>query len=140
MNTQVMQHPMRQCITETNIGIKLRFTSPTLREKRSDINATPPREMSLGGCFFLNNDYINNVRERKRVMTNLRRATIVNAINHPNVSLYKSQDCWYFVYDNVDAGIYETRTVYVWRLNEFSLDQWIEEGNDFVEEVEGMNV
>ena len=96
--------------------------------------------MSLGGCFFLNNDYINNVRERKRDMNNLRRATIVNAINHPNVGLYKSQDCWYFVYDNVDAGIYETRTVYVWRLNELTLDQWIEEGNDFVEEVEGMNV
>ena len=69
-------------------------------------------------------------------MSNLRRATIVNAVNHPHLNLYKSENCWYFVYDNADAGIYENRTVYVYRLNELTLDQWIDEGNDFVKEIE----
>ena len=69
-------------------------------------------------------------------MSNLRRATIVNTVNNPHLNLYKSEDCWYFVYDNADAGIYENRTVYVYRLNELSLDKWIDEANDFVKEIE----
>ena len=68
------------------------------------------------------------------------RDTIVNAINstlrNPYINLYMGSGYWYFVYDDPNGDIYRTRSVYVRCLNVFTLDQWIEEGKDFVKEIE----
>ena len=63
-------------------------------------------------------------------MNNLRRATIVNAINNPHVSLYKGEDYWYFVYD--DGSFYRERCVYVHQLNELTLEQWQDEADELL--------
>lgn len=73
-------------------------------------------------------------------MNNLRVSTIEKAVNsklrNPYINLYKGEGYWYFVYDDANGDIYEHHTVCVYRLNELTLDQWIEEGNDFVKEIE----
>lgn len=63
---------------------------------------------------------------------------ILKEIGCKYLSLYRGKGYWYFVYDDlsVDATKYDTMSVYVCRLNEMSLDRWIEEGKDFVKEVE----
>lgn len=39
---------------------------------------------------------------------------------------------WYFVYDDIANGIYETESVYVMRLNDMALDRWVASGKDLV--------
>lgn len=68
-------------------------------------------------------------------MNNLRRATIVNAINHPHINLYKGEGYWYFVYDDPVHCIYHTRSVYVYRLNELTLEQWCEFADELIFDV-----
>lgn len=73
-------------------------------------------------------------------MSNLRVSTIENAINsnlrNPYINLYKGEGYWYFVYDDPVNCIYRTRSIYTYRLNDFPLEFWIEEGNDLVKEIE----
>ena len=63
-------------------------------------------------------------------MNNLRRATIVNAINNPHINLYKGEGYWYFVYD--DGCVYRDRSVYVYRLNELTLEQWCDHADELL--------
>lgn len=67
-------------------------------------------------------------------MSNLRRATIVNAVNHPHLNLYKGKGYWYFVYD--DGCVYQDRSVYVYRLNELTLEQWQDEAAELIWKME----
>lgn len=42
---------------------------------------------------------------------------------------------WYFCYDDVEANIFETKSVYTPRLNDMTLEQWTDIGKAFVDEI-----
>ena len=47
------------------------------------------------------------------------------------LELVKGEGYFYFVYDTPE--LYETESVYVYRLNELTREQWLEQGRDFGE-------
>jgi hypothetical protein len=63
-------------------------------------------------------------------------STILKAIGEERLSLLAGKGYWYFVFDD-KAKLYDTHTVFVMRLNQLPLEQWIEEGKDFVKEMKG---
>lgn len=63
------------------------------------------------------------------------RAQIVKKIGNPHLSLYDGDGYFYFVYED-GKGAWGDRSVYVYRLNHLSLDRWVDEGNDFIKEME----
>jgi hypothetical protein len=65
---------------------------------------------------------------------------IIKMIGNENLTLYRGEGYWYFVYDDFSANkVYETRSVHVMRLSHLDLEKWVEEGKDFVAEVLGSN-
>lgn len=55
--------------------------------------------------------------------------------NNPALDLYyvKGHAYWVFTYDTTsNGGIYETESVYVPRLNVASVEWWVSEGNNFL--------
>lgn len=66
------------------------------------------------------------------------RAQIIGAIGNPHLQLYRGDGYFYFTYDNGKEGdemVYQDHSVYVYRLNHLSYDQWIAEGLDFLKKV-----
>ncbi len=61
---------------------------------------------------------------------------ILKHIGEPNLSLYKGQGYYYFVYDDGDK-VYEERCVMVNVMNHLSLDSWVYEGKRLVDSVKG---
>ena len=61
---------------------------------------------------------------------------IIAEINCPHLSLHKGHDHWYFVYDNVQGGVFETLSVYVLRLSDLSLDGWLSDGRAFIAKID----
>lgn len=57
---------------------------------------------------------------------------ILKAIGCPILNLYQGKGYWYFVYDDLDANVFETHSVYAVRLNQLPLETWVQEGQDFV--------
>ncbi len=44
---------------------------------------------------------------------------------------------WVFAYDDLEAGRFETESVYAPRLNSMNFDRWVEHGKDFLRKMEG---
>jgi hypothetical protein len=43
---------------------------------------------------------------------------------------------WYFAFDDIKTNnVYDTKSIYVMRLNDMSLENWVEYGADFVTEM-----
>ena len=59
---------------------------------------------------------------------------ILKHIAEPNLSLYKGQGYYYFVYDDGDK-VYEERCVMVNVMNHLSRDSWVYEGKRLVDSV-----
>lgn len=57
---------------------------------------------------------------------------ILKAINCDKLDLARGEGYWYFVYDDTSKKLYETHSVYCCYLNQMTVDQWVEEGKDFV--------
>lgn len=67
-------------------------------------------------------------------------AEILRAIACPRLSLHRGvgHGYWYFIYDDLDAGgIYDSKSVYVPRLNDMTVAQWAEIGVAFAKECGG---
>ena len=63
-------------------------------------------------------------------------AQIIKKIGCDKLALYKGVGYWYFVYDDLDAnGVYEDESVHCVKLNQMSLELWVEAGKDFVNRV-----
>ncbi len=60
--------------------------------------------------------------------------TILDKIAEPNLSLYKGQGYYYFVYDDGDK-VYEEMAVMLNVLNHLSLESWVYEGECLVDSV-----
>ena len=61
------------------------------------------------------------------------RNQIIKKIGNPHLNLYTGKGYFYFVYDNGNPKYYADHSVYCYRLNHMSLDQWVDEGNNFLE-------
>lgn len=60
---------------------------------------------------------------------------IIDRIGHKNLYLYAGNGYWYFVYDNklLDSDlVYMERPIMVNRLNRLTIEEWVEEGLDFL--------
>jgi hypothetical protein len=55
---------------------------------------------------------------------------IIKKIGCQYLSLVKGDLYWYFIFD--DGVRYETHSVYCMFLNQLPLDQWIDEGKEFI--------
>jgi hypothetical protein len=64
----------------------------------------------------------------------MKTATILKAIGCPNLSMYKGDGYWYFAYDT-DLK-FETHSVYVCYLNQLTLEEWVSEGMELVNNME----
>jgi hypothetical protein len=60
---------------------------------------------------------------------------ILRAIGNENLSLYRGNGYWYFVYDD-DAELYGDVSVPVMNLNHLDLDSWVAYGRDLIAQVE----
>ena len=63
------------------------------------------------------------------------RNQIIKKIGNPHLNLYAGEGYFYFVYDNTDPNQWDDHSVYVYRLHDMSLNQWVDEGNRFLKEV-----
>ncbi|MAW27130.1 MAG: hypothetical protein CL498_03965 [Actinobacteria bacterium] len=64
---------------------------------------------------------------------------IIKEIGHPHLNLYRGEGYQYFVYDNGKDGgdmVYGDYSVYVYRINDLSLDRWVSEGKDCIKQIE----
>lgn len=67
-------------------------------------------------------------------------AQIIKKIGCDKLALCKGEGYWYFVYDDLEAnGIYEDESVCSFKLNQLSLELWVEIGKDFVARAEKLN-
>lgn len=69
----------------------------------------------------------------KRLLTIER---ILARLRNEHLSLEEAPTYWYFVYDN--GTVFRTHSVYVYRLNQLSLDQWVLEGRELILRAEGV--
>lgn len=65
-------------------------------------------------------------------MARLTAKVIIKAIGNDKLELVAGEGYWYFSYWDESANIYETHSVYVYRLKDLSLDAWIQEGKSFL--------
>lgn len=52
------------------------------------------------------------------------------------VELVKSDDYFYFQYDLPEQSVFETESVYVFKLNQLTKDEWVRQGRQFAIETE----
>jgi hypothetical protein len=64
-----------------------------------------------------------------------RSTDVTRAIGDPRLNLIGGNGYWYFVFDDIPTGLYDTHSVYVMRLRDMTLERWIEEGTDFVDKM-----
>lgn len=61
---------------------------------------------------------------------------ILKEIGCENLDLVRGEGYFYFVYDEFpNREIYDTRSVFVFRLNDLSLESWIYEANILLEKI-----
>lgn len=62
---------------------------------------------------------------------------ILEAVGCSKLKLYRAREGYfYFEYDDTDAKVYDTVSVFVWRLNQMSLESWVADGKEFVAKME----
>lgn len=61
---------------------------------------------------------------------------VLSKIKCNHLSLFKGDGYWYFVYDDAEKNIFETKSIPVMFLNQMPLDMWVQDGVDFVNEIE----
>lgn len=60
---------------------------------------------------------------------------ILKTINCPHLSLHQGVDYLYFMYDD-KKDLFDTWAVMVMKINDLTLEQWIEEGKEFIKRME----
>lgn len=74
--------------------------------------------------------------ERRNVLPATRVCQVLNAVGNKYLSLVPGVGYWYFVYDDIAKGRYDTKSVYTMRLSDFSVNEWADEGREFVTKME----
>lgn len=61
---------------------------------------------------------------------------MIKAVGSDHLALVQGNGYWYFIYDDVAKGRYDTYSVMTMRLGDFTVEQWAAEGRDFVAKME----
>jgi hypothetical protein len=61
---------------------------------------------------------------------------VLKAVGNEHLDLVRGNGYWYFVYDDLANGIYDTRSVYTMRLSDWTVEMWAEEGREFCAKME----
>lgn len=61
---------------------------------------------------------------------------VIKAVGSDKLQLVRGAGYWYFIYDDVANGIYETTSVMTMRLGDFTVEEWAADGREFVAKVE----
>jgi hypothetical protein len=61
---------------------------------------------------------------------------VIKAIGSDKLELVRGRGYWYFIYDDVAKGLYDTKSVYVMHLRDMDFDQWVSDGREFVAKME----
>jgi hypothetical protein len=67
-----------------------------------------------------------------KLTSNLTRNQIIKKVGNPHLNLYAGEGYFYFVFDNGEINDYADHSIYVYRLNHMSLNQWINEAQTFL--------
>lgn len=62
--------------------------------------------------------------------------SILKEISCPKLDLYQGKGYLYFVYNDPANDVYDTESVYVYRLSDLPKQRWIEDGKAFVSSVQ----
>jgi hypothetical protein len=66
---------------------------------------------------------------------------ILAAIGCPYLSLHKGKGYWYFVYDSADdQAVYNSMSIYTYRLSHMSLEGWVTAGKAFVTAMQKIHI
>jgi hypothetical protein len=60
------------------------------------------------------------------------RSSILKLIGSDKLNLIKGVGYWYFVYDDMPIGVFDTYPVYTMYLKDMSIGHWVEIGKKFV--------
>ena len=61
---------------------------------------------------------------------------ILKAIDSPYLTLHKGDGYYYFIY--YDLILWDTHSVYTNALNHLTLEQWVQDGKDFISRMEAV--
>lgn len=61
---------------------------------------------------------------------------IIKAVGSDKLQLVDGKGYWYFIYDDVAKGAYDTTSVMVMRLGDLTVEQWAADGREFVAKME----
>lgn len=63
-------------------------------------------------------------------------AQIIKMIGCDKLELCKGDGYWYFIYDDLlETGLYGDKAIPVNNLNHMSIDQWVAEGQELIDEI-----
>lgn len=65
---------------------------------------------------------------------------VIKAVGNEHLNLVRGKDYWYFIYDDVAKGRYDTMSIYTMRLGDFTVEQWAQDGREFCAKMERKNV
>ncbi len=62
---------------------------------------------------------------------------ILKTIDCPFLTMYRAREGYhYFEYDDEAAKVYDTISIFVFRLNDMALESWVADGKEFVAKME----
>lgn len=64
---------------------------------------------------------------------------VIKAIGSKFLQLVDGNGYWYFIYDDVAKGRYDTQSVMTMRLRDADLEFWVAEGKELVAKMESQN-
>ena len=76
--------------------------------------------------------YFHDAKIVAKKTKTLTRNQVIKKIGNPHLKLYTGKDYFYFVFGGYN---YAQRSVMVPQLNDLSLDQWVDEGKSFLQEI-----
>ncbi len=65
----------------------------------------------------------------------IRKIIQINPSARGKIELVKGEGYWYFVYDDIKTGEYETYSVMTFTLNQMDIGRWVGIGIDFIEAI-----
>lgn len=73
-------------------------------------------------------------------MSKITTKQVIKAVGSEHLELVAGNGYWYFIYDDVAKGRYDTMSIMTMRLGDLTVEQWAADGREFVAKMEAQNV
>lgn len=64
---------------------------------------------------------------------------VLDAVGNKHLNLVAGNGYWYFIYDDVAKGMFDTKSVYTMRLGDLPVEEWAADGRELVAKMERKN-